>query len=90
MPVDTDTLQIVKLTGDPSFSWRAENATISESDPTFGRVLFTAKSCAALALVSRELLEDSVNVDQILMQAFAEAAALEIDRAALQGSGSGS
>ncbi|MDQ2077629.1 phage major capsid protein [Marinimicrobium sp. ABcell2] len=87
VPMTSETLQIAKLASDPGFAWRAENAAVGGSDPTFSRVLFTAKSCAAIVKASREVLEDSVNVEQILMQAFAQAAALEIDRAALQGSG---
>jgi len=87
VPMQSDTLQIAKLVSDPAFAWRAENAEISLSNPTFSRVLFTARSCAALVTCSRELLEDSVNIEQILLQAFAQAAALQLDSAALIGTG---
>ncbi len=89
VPMDSDTLQIAKLASDPAFAWRAELAAVGTGDPTFSRVLFTAKSCAVLVKCSRELLEDSVNAEQMLLQAFANAAALEIDATALCGTGTG-
>lgn len=83
----SETLAMAKLATDPTVAWRAESAEISASDPTFGRVLMTAKSMASLVRVSRELLEDSVNVSAMLEMAFTRAVALEFDRAALYGTG---
>ena len=61
---------------------------MTASDPTFERVMLEAKSLMGLVRVSRELLEDSVNVSSILEYAFTKGMALEFDRAALYGSGS--
>lgn len=87
--VQLQTLQtsIARLTGDPTAAWRLENSAIAESAATFDRVTFTANSLAVLVKVSRELLEDSVNLNEALMNAFAQAMAISLDKAALIGSG---
>lgn len=87
VPLETLKTSIARLATDPAASWRAENGAVGESDPTFEKVEFVARSLAVLVKVSRELLEDSVNLDQALMQAFAGAMAVELDRVALFGSG---
>lgn len=90
VPMTSETLAIARLETDPTAAWRAENAEIVASDPTFGRVLFTAKSLTARVKVSRELLEDSVNVTGMLENAFAKSLGLEFDRACLFGTGADS
>lgn len=81
----SETLAIARLATDPTMSWRVENSEVTASDPTFERVLLEAKSLAGLVKVSRELLEDSVNIAAILENAFIQAAAIEFDRACLYG-----
>lgn len=78
---------IVRLASDVTAAWRSENAAISPADVTFEAVTFTPRSLAGATLVSRELLEDSANVQQMLENSFAQAFAAEIDRVALIGSG---
>jgi HK97 family phage major capsid protein len=85
--MESKTLDIARLATDPTFSFRAENATISDNSPTLEQLKFTAESALSLVLVSRELLEDSVNINEVLVNAFSKAAALEVDRVALTGSG---
>lgn len=87
VPMTSQTLAIARLETDPEIAWRAENAVVADSDPTFGRVLLTAKSLMGYVKVSRELLDDSVNVGEILQNAITKAAALELDRACLYGTG---
>jgi HK97 family phage major capsid protein/HK97 family phage prohead protease len=87
VPLTSDKTTIAKLTGDPTVAWRSENAEITAADPTFTGVQFTPRSLAALVRVSRELVEDSLNVEQMLERAFAESMAVELDRVALIGSG---
>jgi HK97 family phage major capsid protein len=83
----SETLSIARLETDPTFAWRAENSEVTPSDPTFGRVLLEAKSLMGMVKLSRELLEDSVNVSAALEKAFTKGMALEFDRAALYGTG---
>ena len=87
VPLEGQTTTIARLSSDPAAGWRVENALVAESDPTFEAVTFTARSLAVLVKVSRELLDDSVNIDVALASAFAGAMAVEADRVALFGSG---
>ncbi len=90
VPLGSDTNYIAKLLTDPTPGWRAESAAIAESDPTFGRVTLTPKALAVLVKVSRELLEDSLNIETELPRIMTVALAQELDRVALFGSGTGS
>lgn len=89
VPMETGSLSIARLETDPSSGWRAENAAIVEGDPTFGRVLFQAKTLAGRVSISRELAQDSLNVGAMIENAFAQSMAIELDRAALYGTGTG-
>lgn len=81
----SDDQSIAKLATDPSASWRLENASVSESDPTFSRVRFQPKTLACIVRASRELVEDSQNLDSAMQRAFAASMAAELDRVALVG-----
>lgn len=87
VPMTSETLAIARLETDPVVAWRQENAAVAESDPTFGRVTLQARSLMGMVRVSRELLDDSVNVSEMLTNAFTLGMALEFDRAILFGSG---
>lgn len=87
IPVDSDRHEFAKLISDPTPGWRNEAAPVAESDPTFGRVVFQPRSLAVHVIVSEELLQDSVNIESALQNALSNALALEVDRAALFGSG---
>lgn len=88
-PLESDKTSVARLENDPVPSWRAENAAVAESDPTFSSVIFQPKSLAVLVKVSRELLEDSVNIESALETALSQAMAGEVDRVVLLGSGTG-
>lgn len=85
--LETEKTTIARLETDPAATWRLENAAVTESDPTFAALTFQARSLAVLVKVSFELLQDSVNIDQALMSAFAQAMALQLDGVALTGTG---
>jgi HK97 family phage major capsid protein len=88
VPLTSDTNYVAKVVTDPSPAWRNENASAAESDPTFGRVTLTPRSLMVIVRVSRELLEDSLNMETVLPQVIASAMASEVDRVALLGTGS--
>lgn len=90
VPLTTDETVFARLASDPVPAWRAENAAVAESDPTFGRVLLKPKSLAVMVKASLELLEDSINMETELPNILARALAVEVDRAGLVGSGSAS
>lgn len=87
VPMTAQTLAVARITGQPVAAWRAENAAITESDPTFDRVTFTARSLAVRFNVSRELLEDGQNTAESATAILAGAMATALDAAVLVGSG---
>jgi HK97 family phage major capsid protein len=89
VPMARDNLSFAKVASDPVPAFRAEAAAIAESDPTFSQVTMTPKSLAVMVKVSRELLDDSVNIGTALPRIITKAMAVEMDKAALIGSGTG-
>lgn len=87
VPLTSDFNSVSKVATDPVPAWRAEAAAVAESDPTFDRITFMARSLAVLVKVSRELLDDSLNLETELPRVLAAAMAVELDRVAFFGSG---
>lgn len=87
IPMLAQTLAIARVTGDPTAAWHAEAAAIAGSDLTFDRVTFTAQTLAAAALLSVELAEDAANADSVIADTLGLVLGLELDRAAMRGSG---
>lgn len=87
LPLTSDKTTIARTTTDPVVAWRSENAAVAESDPAFEGLVFVPRSLAVLFKVSRELLEDSVNIEQALEASLIGALSVELDRVALAGSG---
>lgn len=87
VPMTANTLKMGKVTGDMTASWRAENAAITASEMSFDGLTFTAKALAAICTISVELMEDAANINALIENSIAQAIALELDRAALFGSG---
>ena len=85
--MEADTLQIARVTADPTASWRAENAEIAESEPTFGSFKLTATSLGVFCKVSQELVADAPNVGQVVEETLAKACGLALDYACLMGTG---
>jgi HK97 family phage major capsid protein len=71
----------------PTASWRNEGAAIAESEPTFRAVDLVPRSLAFRFVVSRELLMDSMGLEQAATRVIAQAFAKELDRAGLRGTG---
>ena len=89
VPLESDSTTIARIATDATVEWLSENATQTASDPTFAGVVFVPKTLRALVRASRELVEDSINIEQALMKMFIGSMSVELDRAALYGSGSG-
>jgi HK97 family phage major capsid protein len=88
VPMTSQTLRVPRLTGEGTPGWRNENAAITAQDLTFDSVLFTAKSLDRLVIISRELFDDSnPDASGVIANSFAKQIAVELDRAALRGSG---
>lgn len=89
IPVTTGNTTFGTIEEDPTAHWRGENQDIEESSATFGERNFKAKTLAILVRMSLELVEDGQNIDALLERAIAAQIALQIDRAALFGTGIG-
>ncbi|GAB5449930.1 MAG: hypothetical protein Hals2KO_02580 [Halioglobus sp.] len=80
-------VHMTRVATEPTPSWRAESAAVSESDPTFERVTFSSNSLDMLIKCSLEIMEDAIDFDSVVLDLLASCIAREIDRAALFGSG---
>lgn len=87
VPLTSDVNDVAVLASDPVPAWRGEGKLVTESEPTFSRIRFEPRSLAVLTKVSRELLEDSLNLETALPEIIAAAMAAELDRVVLFGSG---
>ena len=83
----SDNHSIAKVASDPAPAFRNEAASITESDPTFSAVTFTPRSLMIMTKVSRELLDDSINISTALPNIITAAMAAEMDRVCLEGTG---
>jgi HK97 family phage major capsid protein len=89
VPMTTSSLDLARVMTDPTVAWTAENATITETDMTFGRVSFQARKMAAICRISNELLEDAMNIDAVIENSLSKVMGLELDRVCLFGTGAG-
>ena len=87
IPLSTDSTTIAKIASDPVAAFRAEAGAIAESDPTFSAITFTARSLAVMVKASRELLDDSLNINEAMQGVLSKALAAKVDQVALEGSG---
>ncbi|MFG2058639.1 phage major capsid protein [Micromonospora sp. NPDC048930] len=85
VPMDAKTVQIGRLTGDPTAGFRTEGSAITASDPTFDNVTLDAKTLSALTIGSMEWFQDAVNADELVEEAIAQAIALQLDLVGLYG-----
>ncbi|WP_040257281.1 phage major capsid protein [Rickettsia hoogstraalii] len=83
-------IAIPKQTGGATAFWVAEGESPQKSQQTFGQVTLSPKSIAAYTDFSRKLiLQASPDIEQLVREDLATTIALEIDRAAILGSGKG-
>jgi HK97 family phage major capsid protein len=85
LPMESSTLAVARVTGDPTAAWYGELKTFTKSEPTFGLLNFDAKKCAVFVECPRELLEDASNAGSIIENSMVAALGLEIDRKAYFG-----
>lgn len=89
-PFETKTVVIPKIASMPETEWKVENEKFSKSkDMTFEGITLESHVIMALISLSVELAQDGVGVPQAIEDAISLAISQEIDRVALDGSGSG-
>ena len=84
VPMDAKTVQIGRITADPTAAFRTEGSTITASDPTFDNVTLDSKTMSALVVGSLEWFQDAPNASQV-EQAIAAAVATQLDLVCLFG-----
>ncbi|MCX5646519.1 MAG: phage major capsid protein [Phycisphaerae bacterium] len=78
-----------KLTTDPAGSWKPEGQIASEDTVVFGGLELQARTMFFYLPISDELWQDCGTLSSFLEATLATCAALELDRAALSGTGTG-
>ena len=87
----TSNFSIPKMLTDSDFNWVGENpgADNTDIDPTFSQVQFTPKTATGSTSWSRQLLiQSSIDVEAKVRNSLVQRAAIAIDKAGIQGSGS--
>jgi len=88
VPMTSQTLALARLTGEGTPAWKTEGANITAADLTFDRVSFTARTLVRRVDLSVELFEDAdPSSEDVIARSFAGQMAVEVDRAALIGTG---
>jgi HK97 family phage major capsid protein len=88
VPMTSQTLALARLTGEGTPAWKTEGGNITAADLTFDRVSFTARTLVRRVDLSVELFEDAdPSSEDVIARSFAGQMAVELDRAALIGTG---
>ena len=83
-------VEIPRETGSPNVAWVGENQAIPTDNATFDSVGLTPHHVGSITEISRNMImQSSPNIEQLLRSMMARDIALEIDRAGLNGSGTG-
>jgi HK97 family phage major capsid protein len=85
--MDSGDFAIAKVAGDPTASWHRESKKIAASSGSYEKLVFHAKTLAALVKGSVETFEDAQNIQSVIEAQLAQALGLELDRVALRGKG---
>lgn len=81
---------IPRITSGSSVSWVGEGVAVSESQPAFDQVELSPKTVGAYTDISRKLIKQATPAaDAIVINDIARAIAVEIDKKALYGDGTG-
>jgi len=84
----TGNVVIPRETGSPAVGWAAEDAAIPYGNATFDSITLTPRHVGAITELSRQLLmQSSPSADALVRQMLSRNIAIEIDRAAIDGSG---
>lgn len=85
VPMDAKTVEIGRLTGDPTATFRTEGSAITPSDATLDNVELVAKTMSALVIGTVEWFADANNAEAVVENAIAQAMATQLDLVALYG-----
>lgn len=90
IPMGRDKMEVPADANNVAAAWTAENAALTESNPTLAQIILNTNKLTGLSKMSRELFADSaINVVDYVTGLFARKFAAEEDKAFMTGSGSG-
>lgn len=90
IPMGRDKMDVPAEGNAVSVSWTAENAGLTESNPTWGSITLDTNKLTGLSKMSRELFADTpINLLDYLAGIFGRALAKEEDKVFMAGSGTG-
>jgi len=90
IPMSRNKLEVPVEGAAVTASWKAENAALSEANPTYAQVVLDTNKLTGLSKMSRELLSDSaISLVNYVAERFARAFQIEEDKAFMTGSGTG-
>lgn len=89
LPIDTPSAKVARMTSEPAVQWEPEDPArdLTDGTWTFDAAELTASSAWLYTTLSIEAVEDVINLDSVIQNAFAAQLALAIDQAALNGTG---
>ena len=89
MPVDTASAKVARMTSEPAVEWEPEAADRDLTDGawTFDAAELTASSAWLYTTLTIEAVEDAIDLDSVVQNAFAQQLALTFDQAGLVGTG---
>jgi len=83
-------VEIPRRTGTTTAAWIAEDAALSSTDSTYDKISLVPKTVGALTKYTRKmLLQSSPEIEQLTRNDLMSVIAVELDRVAINGSGSG-
>jgi HK97 family phage major capsid protein len=85
VPMDAKTVQIARLTTDPTVAFKTEGSPVGASDMAYDYIQLVSTSMAALVVVSMEFLQDAVDAEAQITGALGKAMGLELDKAIMFG-----
>jgi len=85
VPMDAKTVQIARLTTDPTVAFKTEGNSVTASDMAYDYIQLVATSMTALVVVSMEFLQDAVDAESQITGALGKAMGLELDKAIMFG-----
>jgi HK97 family phage major capsid protein len=85
--LETDLTKMLRIQGDPTAQWHAENDLITDSQPTFDALEFKPCTLVTLVKCSRELLADGANINTAVELAISSAMSQAMDKAMIWGDG---
>lgn len=88
VPLLSNKTTVARVAAAPAVGWHAENASETPVNATLAGPQFDAETLIVVVQASRELIDDSLNIEQMLTRSISGAMAAELDRAAMFGTGS--